>query len=153
MLGTALELGEGCAIRRSIDEKDVFQEKFVITEVKKLKQEKNRRDEILTGVQSKDLGIGTALMDEVWSGEKSPDPNKKEDLQDDKQYKEGFKGLEQDKDSTRIKGQKSRRYRINRTEEQRIVDLKINNINNNKKKSSKNNKGSKKKKNNTSIKD
>ncbi|KAI8442929.1 hypothetical protein BY996DRAFT_6611637 [Phakopsora pachyrhizi] len=70
------------AIRRSIDEKDVFQEKFVITEVKKLKQEKNRRDEILTGVQSKDLGIGTALMDEVWSGEKSPDPNKKEDLQD-----------------------------------------------------------------------
>ncbi|CAH7685249.1 mid region of cactin-domain-containing protein [Phakopsora pachyrhizi] len=70
-------------MRRSIDEKDVFQEKFVITEVKKLKQEKNRRDEILTGVQSKDLGIGTALMDEVWSGEKSPDPNKKEDLQDD----------------------------------------------------------------------
>ncbi|CAH7690898.1 hypothetical protein PPACK8108_LOCUS26364 [Phakopsora pachyrhizi] len=35
---------------------------------------------------------------------------------------EGFKGLEQDKDSTRIKGQKSRGYRIKRTEEQRIVD-------------------------------
>ncbi|KAI8449834.1 hypothetical protein BY996DRAFT_8557719 [Phakopsora pachyrhizi] len=33
-----------------------------------------------------------------------------------------FKGLEQDKDSTRIKGQKSRRYRIKRTEEQRIVE-------------------------------
>ncbi|CAH7681007.1 hypothetical protein PPACK8108_LOCUS13548 [Phakopsora pachyrhizi] len=29
-----------------------------------------------------------------------------------RQYKEGFKGLEQDKDSTRITGQKSRGYRI-----------------------------------------
>ncbi|CAH7687900.1 hypothetical protein PPACK8108_LOCUS22760 [Phakopsora pachyrhizi] len=38
--------------------------------------------------------------------------------QDTLRKEEGFKGLEQDKDSTRIKGQKSRRYRIKRAEEQ-----------------------------------
>ncbi|CAH7681741.1 hypothetical protein PPACK8108_LOCUS14392 [Phakopsora pachyrhizi] len=72
---------------------------------------------------------GQLQVESVWRGDNSA------------KEEEGFKGLEQDNDSTRIKGQKSRRYRIkSRTEKQRVVDLKINNINNNKKKINKNKK-------------
>ncbi|CAH7677314.1 hypothetical protein PPACK8108_LOCUS12451 [Phakopsora pachyrhizi] len=73
------------------------------------------------------------------------------EVKDEDRIRKGFKVLEQDKDNTRIKEQKSRGYRIKRKRsrvvEQRIVDLKINNNNNNKKKDSKNNKKKKKKSN------
>ncbi|KAI8454649.1 hypothetical protein BY996DRAFT_6493676 [Phakopsora pachyrhizi] len=69
---------------------------------------------------------------------------------------EGFKGLEQDKESTRIKDRRAEGL-PERKEAGQIVDSKSNNINNNKKKinkeeNSKNNKEKKKKENNNNIK-